>query len=458
MENPNVSSNIAIFTATKGNNWHFPLAQTALKLNLDEFIHPKFNNRQGLAKVYNECLDIAIKEKFEYVMFIHDDVHLEHDPRPKLEKLFQEFDIVGVAGCSKAEIKSPALWHLMGGGWEGGMEGLDKSGTSNVAAKMKRTKEDIYERPLEDIYRIQAQAAPLVKLINRLMRKKRSKKGEVWAIDDEKATPEVHLAKELAEELSYILPFTNKEFQDSSSDTENRGGSLFAKREMSNEKSTNPRKYFGKKFTQPEIDQLIKFLESREESGLGITEAQWTNLISKMKTSNPLISELGEYLLGVTQREKEQNIDESGEFEGYDKESLAQVLDTPEKEDIFRSHYELKQAEADRQSEIEEKRFTAGLKKYERYQQSASGSGIEAQIEKLMLKAEESDNPSEIKQIKRKIEALLKKRDEPEDEKGVMGYMTEQVNKDKHLNNIGEYKDRGFKKPVNYNHWMMLNS
>jgi hypothetical protein len=53
-------------------------------------------------------------------MFIHDDVHLEHDPRPKLEKLFQEFDIVGVAGCSQAEIKSPALWHLMGGGWEGG--------------------------------------------------------------------------------------------------------------------------------------------------------------------------------------------------------------------------------------------------------------------------------------------------------------------------------------------------
>jgi len=116
MENPNVSSNIAIFTATKGNNWHFPLSRTALELDLDNFIHPKFNNRQGLAKVYNEFLDLAIKEKFEYVMFIHDDVHLEHDPRPKLEKLFQEFDIVGVAGCSKAEIKSPALWHLMGQG------------------------------------------------------------------------------------------------------------------------------------------------------------------------------------------------------------------------------------------------------------------------------------------------------------------------------------------------------
>jgi hypothetical protein len=120
MENTNVSSNIAIFTATKGNNGQFPLAQTALKLNLDEFIHPKFNNRQGLPKVYNEFLDLAIREKFEYVMFIHDDVHLEHDPRPKLEKLFQEYDIVGVAGCSKAEIESPALWHIMGGGFGGG--------------------------------------------------------------------------------------------------------------------------------------------------------------------------------------------------------------------------------------------------------------------------------------------------------------------------------------------------
>jgi len=46
MENPNVSSNIAIFTATKGNNWHFPLAKTALELNLDEFMLPEFNNRQ----------------------------------------------------------------------------------------------------------------------------------------------------------------------------------------------------------------------------------------------------------------------------------------------------------------------------------------------------------------------------------------------------------------------------
>jgi len=117
MENPNVSSNIAIFTATKYHSRCFSLAYSAAELGLRKFLHPKFDNKEGLAKVYNEFLDLAIKEKFDYIMFIHDDVHLEHDPRPKLEKLFQEFDIVGVAGCSQAEIKSPALWHLMGQGY-----------------------------------------------------------------------------------------------------------------------------------------------------------------------------------------------------------------------------------------------------------------------------------------------------------------------------------------------------
>lgn len=116
MSNSNVSSNICIFSTSKKCDWHFPLADSLIELKLDEFSYIKLSNTRGLAKVYNEFLDTAIQEKFDYIIFVHDDVHLEHDPRPKLEKLFQEYDIVGVAGCSKAEIKSPALWHLMGQG------------------------------------------------------------------------------------------------------------------------------------------------------------------------------------------------------------------------------------------------------------------------------------------------------------------------------------------------------
>lgn len=116
MSNSKVSSNICIFSVSKKCDWKFPLADSLIELGLDEFSYTKLNNTRALAKVYNEFLDTAIREKFDYIIFVHDDVHLEHDPRPKLEKLFQEFDIVGVAGCSKAEIKSPALWHLMGQG------------------------------------------------------------------------------------------------------------------------------------------------------------------------------------------------------------------------------------------------------------------------------------------------------------------------------------------------------
>ena len=114
------NSNICICTATKRGDWGFPLTKSLIEHGLDGFTHTILNNKKGLAEVYNNCLDLAIQKKFDYIMFIHDDVHLEHDPRPKLEKLFQEFDIVGVAGCSKAEMKSPALWHLMGGGFGGG--------------------------------------------------------------------------------------------------------------------------------------------------------------------------------------------------------------------------------------------------------------------------------------------------------------------------------------------------
>jgi hypothetical protein len=51
-----------------------------------------------------------------------------------------------------------------------------------------------------------------------------------------------------------------------------------------------------------------------------------------------------------------------------------------------------------------------------------------------------------------------KRKEEEEEEEDVMSYMTEQIQSDKLSNKIGEFKDRGFKKPVNYNHWLQINS
>lgn len=94
------------------------LYQSLCDMNLDgEFdVDIATENTHGLAKVYNVFLDQALKDDRDCVILVHDDVYLEHNPIPKLEKLFDDYDLVGVAGCSRAEIKSPALWHLMGNG------------------------------------------------------------------------------------------------------------------------------------------------------------------------------------------------------------------------------------------------------------------------------------------------------------------------------------------------------
>ncbi len=42
-------------------------------------------------------------------------------------------------------------------------------------------------------------------------------------------------------------------------------------------------------------------------------------------------------------------------------------------------------------------------------------------------------------------------------ENHIMGYFTEQVEKDRLTHKHGEFKDRGFKKPVNYAHWLWIN-
>lgn len=72
------------------------------------------NNKEHLCVVYNTLLEDAKRDDLDGMILVHDDVILECDPRPKLEKLFKEYDLVGVAGTSQIEFKSPALWHLMG--------------------------------------------------------------------------------------------------------------------------------------------------------------------------------------------------------------------------------------------------------------------------------------------------------------------------------------------------------
>lgn len=90
------------------------------KLNIDADVQFFLENTRALAEVYNDSVDKALEDDVDCLILVHDDVILEENPIPKLENLFEDYDLVGVAGASKVEIKSPALWHLMGGGFQGG--------------------------------------------------------------------------------------------------------------------------------------------------------------------------------------------------------------------------------------------------------------------------------------------------------------------------------------------------
>jgi hypothetical protein len=79
-------------------------------------------------------------------------------------------------------------------------------------------------------------------------------------------------------------------------------------------------------------------------------------------------------------------------------------------------------------------------------------SELEDRLSEIMM----SDDPDldEMDRISERITTLKKNK---LNESSVMDYFTEQVKKDKFTNNVGEFKDRGFKKPKNYHHWLMIN-
>lgn len=75
-----------------------------------------WENKDGLPKVYNRCLEYYRNKNFDYLVFVHDDVYLDDTKLvEKLQKAFDElkYDIVGLAGGLNPSIKYPALWHIM---------------------------------------------------------------------------------------------------------------------------------------------------------------------------------------------------------------------------------------------------------------------------------------------------------------------------------------------------------
>ena len=78
-------------------------------------LYIKFNNTTPLPKVYNKGIKIAIRDKYDTVIFAHDDISIQDTfIEDKLSEAFKKYSIVGLAGAmGMRPEKRPCLWHLM---------------------------------------------------------------------------------------------------------------------------------------------------------------------------------------------------------------------------------------------------------------------------------------------------------------------------------------------------------
>lgn len=97
-----------------------PISKSLTKLNriysYSEHIlltnHIVTENTRGLGICYNEALIEARSLKNDIGIFVHDDCYiLDSFVIEKLEEGFKKFDVIGVAGSTKFELKSPVCWH-----------------------------------------------------------------------------------------------------------------------------------------------------------------------------------------------------------------------------------------------------------------------------------------------------------------------------------------------------------
>jgi GT2 family glycosyltransferase len=112
-----MNNELFICSATKGKKEDTLLWQTK-DHSLEVFF--KEGNKDSLQQVYNKAIDFAIKENLDHIVLCHDDIILENFDYEKLKTHFETYDVLGVAGASQIKIQEPALWHLMGGGFQGG--------------------------------------------------------------------------------------------------------------------------------------------------------------------------------------------------------------------------------------------------------------------------------------------------------------------------------------------------
>ena len=78
-------------------------------------LEPTYSNTSGLCDVYNNYLTTDNFKKYDCILFVHDDIFIDSiNFLVEIRNLFKQgFDVVGLAGGSKIQVKRPCLWHLL---------------------------------------------------------------------------------------------------------------------------------------------------------------------------------------------------------------------------------------------------------------------------------------------------------------------------------------------------------
>ena len=112
-----------IATATKHNEHDFKNTRLSKSLNnhkenqsiVTYDLQPTYENTFGLCSVYNRYLTKENLKTYDCIIFTHDDVHIDSiNFLTCIRNFFKKgYDVVGLAGGSKLQIKKPCLWHLL---------------------------------------------------------------------------------------------------------------------------------------------------------------------------------------------------------------------------------------------------------------------------------------------------------------------------------------------------------
>jgi len=277
--------------------------------------------------------------------------------------------------------------------------------------------------------------------------------------------------------------------------------------------------YYQKLVGDANIVATMDLINKRIADGVGITPEQFGDMISNI--NNEKFKQFLQYVLDKSlEIQKEEESDDAinnDSYPGYDPSHLKQVLgDDKQKWDLFDKYYKIKIYKNEQyHTNKHTKEALEVQKNADKVFGRSSNYGIAEQIKDIKDQISLSETPGEVKKLKFQLKKLLDRQEkfnnkeviEPEnvevntmkskidpkqaekiqakikdillsddpdydeleklkaelngkstvtEKHSVMNYMTEQIYKDSFVNK-SVFKDRGFKKPVNYAHWLAIN-